>query len=62
MSKPGVSSRRTAFQILGAVLRRPMLPAVYALWRRPSLEPRSEGASERSPGFVLPVGSAAPAE
>jgi hypothetical protein len=29
---------------------------------RPSLEPRSEGASERSPGFVLPVGAAAPAE
>ena len=41
------------------VIASPHAPAVYALWHRPSLEPRSQGASERSPGFVLTVGSGA---
>jgi hypothetical protein len=39
-----------------------LLPAVYALWHRRSLGPKSEGASERRPDFALPIGSAAPAE
>jgi multidrug efflux pump subunit AcrB len=56
-----------AFTIMGGLsvatfLTLFLLPAVYALWHRRSLGPRSQGASERSPGFALPVGSAAPAE
>jgi multidrug efflux pump len=56
-----------AFTIMGGLsfatfLTLFLLPAVYALWHRRSLGAKSEGASERSPGFDLPVGSAAPAE
>jgi hypothetical protein len=56
-----------AFTIMGGLsvatfLTLFLLPAVYALWHRRSLGSTSEGASERSPGFVLPVGSATPAE
>jgi multidrug efflux pump len=56
-----------AFTIMGGLsvatfLTLFLLPAVYALWHRRSLGPKSKGASERSPSFALPVASAAPAE
>jgi multidrug efflux pump subunit AcrB len=56
-----------AFTIMGGLsvatfLTLFLLPAVYALWHRRLLGPKSEGASERSLGFALPVGSATPAE
>jgi hypothetical protein len=56
-----------AFTIMGGLsvatfLTLFLLPAVYALWHRRSLGLRSEGASQRIPGFAVPVGSAAPAE
>jgi multidrug efflux pump subunit AcrB len=56
-----------AFTIMGGLsvatfLTLFLLPAVYALWRRRSLGPKIEGASERSPGFDLSIGSATPAE
>ncbi|MBV8793846.1 MAG: efflux RND transporter permease subunit [Hyphomicrobiales bacterium] len=56
-----------AFTIMGGLsvatfLTLFLLPAVYALWHRRSLGPKSEGASERSPSFALPIASAAPAE
>jgi multidrug efflux pump len=56
-----------AFTIMGGLsvatfLTLFLLPAVYALWHRRSLGPRSEHAPDRRLGFDLPVGSAAPAE
>jgi multidrug efflux pump len=56
-----------AFTIMGGLsvatfLTLFLLPAVYALWHRRSRGPKSEGASQPSPGLDLPVVSAAPAE
>jgi multidrug efflux pump subunit AcrB len=56
-----------AFTIMGGLsvatfLTLFLLPAVYALWHRRSLGPRSEHVPDRRPGFALPIGSAAPAE
>jgi multidrug efflux pump len=53
-----------AFTIMGglSVATFLTLPAVSAFWHRRSLALKSEGTSERGPGFALPVGSATLAE